>query len=81
MKLNYLGNDSWNRPVYEDENGRLWKDTGLDSAKHGKVSKFALCSSVNNEFDGEPDTPMGYIKRYNDIEIELVFDKKSSKCN
>lgn len=32
-KLNYIGDDSWGRQVYKDENGKLWKDT--DNKKNG----------------------------------------------
>ena len=24
--LKYKGRDSWDRPVYQDESGKLWKD-------------------------------------------------------
>lgn len=53
-KLEYIGNDSWSRPVYKDENGKLWKDTSMGRIK----GKHNLCSAVNNEFDGEPDCPI-----------------------
>ena len=52
-KLNYLGDDSWNRPVYKDENGKLWKDTDNRKKWLGQ-----LYSVNNNAFDGEPDCPM-----------------------
>ena len=26
LHLKYLGRDSWDRPVYEDDNGVVWKD-------------------------------------------------------
>ena len=83
MKLIYLGEDDWSRPVYKDENEKLWKDVEMNSTKLNKgekVDKFALCTVTNNELDGEPDTPMVYIKRYNDVEIELVFDKAEKPC-
>lgn len=51
--LTYKGMDSWSRPVYEDENGTLWKD--VDPRAHVPAS---LHSSVNNAFDGEPDKPI-----------------------
>ena len=51
-KLKLIGVDDWDRPVYQDESGQLWKDTNLGS---GEVS---LSSSCNNEFDGEPDMPI-----------------------
>jgi hypothetical protein len=52
LKLKFVGVDSWDRPVYQDESGRLWKDVNLG---RGEPS---LCSSNNNEFDGEPDMPL-----------------------
>lgn len=52
LKMTYIGMDSHDRPVYEDENGQLWKDT--DPRSHVPPS---ICSSVNNDFDGEPDCP------------------------
>jgi hypothetical protein len=67
MKLKYLGMDNWDRPVYEDENERLWKDV-----EPRKDRKPDLCTSVNNEFCGEPDTNMKYMKKYDDIEIEFI---------
>lgn len=51
-KMRYLGSDSWSRPVYKDEQGKLWKDT--DPRKHVPPS---ICSALNNEFEGEPDCP------------------------
>lgn len=65
LVLNFVGLDSWNRPVYEDENGKLFKDTNLGNGK------MALCT-VYGGFDGEPDTPIEYIKKYQDIKIELI---------
>ena len=52
LKLKPIGTDSWSRPVYEDQNGRLWKDITLGSNRPN------LCSAVNNAFDGEPDLPI-----------------------
>ena len=52
LKLKPIGTDSWSRPVYEDQNGRLWKDITLGRNKPN------LCSAVNNAFDGEPDLPI-----------------------
>ena len=51
-KLTYIGMDSHSRPVYEDENGCLWKDT--DPRAHASPS---LYSALYNAFDGEPDLP------------------------
>lgn len=47
-----LGIDGWDRPVYQDPNGLLWKDTTLGS----DTPSFA--SACNNEFEGEPDMPI-----------------------
>lgn len=50
--MHYIGIDSHDRPVYEDENGKLWKDT--DPRPYMSPS---LCSALDNQFDGEPDCP------------------------
>jgi hypothetical protein len=50
--LKFIGVDGWDRPVYQDESGNLWKDINLGD---GEIS---LHSSVGNEFDGEPDMPI-----------------------
>lgn len=52
VTMNYIGIDSHGRPVYKDENGKLWKDT--DPRSHVPP---ALCSAFNNAFEGKPDTP------------------------
>ena len=52
LKLKPIGTDSWSRPVYEDQNGHLWKDITLGRNKPN------LCSALNNAFDGEPDLPI-----------------------
>lgn len=65
--LSYVGRDSWDRPVYVDDNGRYWKDIEPRSDREPK-----LCTSIGNTFDGEPYTPMEYIKKYNGVMV--VFD-------
>ena len=67
MKLEYIGMDSWDRPVYKDENGKLWKD--VDPRKHRDAN---MCTSVDNAFDGEPDVPMYYVEKYRDVKIEFI---------
>ena len=64
LTLNFLGIDSWSRPVYKDENGKLFKDINCDNGIIG----LCTCGS----FDGEPDTPIEYIKRYEGLEIEII---------
>ncbi|MCM1412577.1 MAG: hypothetical protein NC305_18840 [Lachnospiraceae bacterium] len=67
ITLKLLGRDSWDRPVYEDESGKLWKDVTPRADYPAD-----LCSSVNNSFDGEPDTPMSAMKCYQDAEIVFI---------
>lgn len=67
VKLKYIGSDSWSRPVYEDEDGRLWKD--VDPRKHREPD---LCTSMYNALEGEPDTNMCYIDKYKDAEIVFL---------
>lgn len=54
VRLTFIGIDSWDRPVYRDEKGRLWKDTSLG---RGNTS---LCSAYDNDFEGEPDMPIEF---------------------
>ncbi|MFA6805725.1 MAG: hypothetical protein WCR17_07130 [Candidatus Methanomethylophilaceae archaeon] len=70
IKLTFKGMDSWDRPVYEDENGRLWKD--VDPRKNRKAD---LCTVQNNEFDGEPSTNMCYIKQYENVKIKFIPER------
>lgn len=65
LVLKFIGVDSWSRPVYEDGNGKLFKDTNCDNGE------IALCT-VSGGFDGEPDTPIVYIEKYQDMEFEII---------
>lgn len=49
-KMTFIGVDGWERPVYMDTNGNLWKD--VDPREE---SAPLLCAACNNEFYGEPD--------------------------
>lgn len=51
-KLQFIGIDNWDRPVYQDETGRMWKDVNLG---YGNPS---LHSATGNDFYGEPDKPI-----------------------
>lgn len=51
--LKYIGEDFWSCPVYRDQFGHLWKDTELGNSKIP-----SLYSVTNNEFDGEPLSPI-----------------------
>lgn len=63
IQLNYIGEDSWNRPVYEDDKGNIFKDINLGDGE------LALCTV--SSFDGEPDTPIEYIERYKKAEFKI----------
>lgn len=65
LVLNYIGKDSFDRPVYENED-KLFVD--VDPRKDRKPN---ICTKSNNCFDGEPDTPIRYIKKYECMEIEF----------
>lgn len=67
VNIKFIGIDNWDRPVYKTEKGTILKDTNLG---HGTL---ALCTSVNNDFYGEPDAPI-----YEDIKFKIVekFDEK-----
>ena len=63
--LTYVGIDSWSRPVYKNEDGKLFKD--VDARKHKNPEICTVCGG----FEGEPDTPITYISKYKDLEIEF----------
>ena len=65
--LKYLGRDSSSRPVYEQEDGTIWKDRDARES-----SPPMLCTSVNNAFDGEPCDPMRIMTRFKDVEIRFI---------
>lgn len=67
LLLRHKGRDSWDRPVYEDENGKLWKDVESRASDGPK-----LCSALYNAFDGEPDTPLEVMERYKDKAIVFI---------
>ena len=70
LHLKYLGRDSWDRPVYMDDEGVVRKDVD-PRAEH----KASLCTSVNNEFDGEPDMYMKYIEKYQNVTVVFVPER------
>jgi len=51
-KLRLIGIDSWDRPVYRDESGSLWKDVNLGNGE------LYLHNASDNDFEGEPDMPL-----------------------
>lgn len=69
LHLKFVGMDSWDRPVYKDDRGTLWKD--VDPRVGMKPN---LCISVNNEFNGEPDIGMKYLEEYRGVTV--AFEPK-----
>lgn len=61
LYLTYIGRDQWNYPVYEDQNGKLWKDIDCREGYEGR-----LCYVEDNKFENEVD---GYMSP----DIECVF--------
>lgn len=53
--------------MYRDGEGMLWKDIDPRADR-----KAALCTSVDNEFDGEPGTGMDYFKKYRKTSVVFV---------
>ena len=68
LRVKFIGIDNWDRPVYKDEKGNIFKDTNLG---HGTLP---LCTSVNNDFYGEPEAPIN-----ENIKVSIVskFPNKS----
>jgi hypothetical protein len=60
IEMTFMGTDFWNRPVFRDPSGKLWKDVTLGS------DIPSLHSASGNDFDGEPDMPC----RYTEIEFK-----------
>ncbi len=63
MTLNFKGYDSWDRPVYEC-NERLFVDVDPRSFRSPEI-----CTKCNNEFDGEPDTPIEVMEKYKNVKV------------
>ncbi len=53
LTLTLLGRDSWSRPVYEGDDGRLYVD--VDPRADCPPN---ICTKYKNAFDGEPDIPV-----------------------
>lgn len=51
--LNYMGDDDFAMPVYQDQFGHYWKDVNL-----GEPEQPYLYSVLGNTFDGDPNTPI-----------------------
>lgn len=64
LKLTYIGTDDWSRPVFESEEGRIFKDLNCGDGQ------LDLCTA--GSFDGEPDTPIHYIEKYKNVEFIIL---------
>ncbi|QJI52320.1 hypothetical protein [Psychrobacillus phage Perkons] len=64
LTLTFIGTDDWSRPVFEDENGKFFKDLNCGEGN------LDLCTAYG--FDGEPNTPISYIEKYQNAEIEVL---------
>lgn len=54
LVLTHIGIDGWERMVYRDQHGKMWKDIDVFPS----AFMPSLHSSTNNELDGEPDWPL-----------------------
>lgn len=53
LSLDYIGNDDFSQPIYKDQFGKLWIDLGM-----GERETLCLYSVTNNDWDGEPLSPI-----------------------
>ena len=53
LVLKYIGEDFCSQSVYQDQFDHLWKDVGSEDSEQP-----CLYSAINNEFEGEPYTPI-----------------------
>ena len=69
LVLEYVGRDSFDRPVYKNKN-KLFVDVEPREEKNPEI-----CTKLNNYYDGEPDTPICYIEKYRNMEIEFIPER------
>jgi hypothetical protein len=62
LKLTFITEDGWSRPVYRGDDRRIYVDT--DPRKNVIPN---ICTKLNNDIDGEPDCPIN-----EDIEIIYI---------
>ena len=67
ITLIYIGNDTYNRPIYKNENGKLFVDVDPRKDHEPKIS-----TKYQNAFDGEPDIPIDCMTAYSNAEIEFI---------
>lgn len=69
LVLNYVGNDNHDRPVYENH-GLLFVDVNPLSDEKPKI-----CTKAYNCLNGEPDTPIQYMSKYENALVDF-FPKR-----
>ena len=62
--LNFIGKDSWGRPVYKDETGQMFKDLNLGE------TPIHLCTTYG-DIEAEPDTSISNIEHYKNVHFEI----------
>ena len=72
VDLKFVGVDGWDRPVYSDNEGNLWKDVNPFQDRQAY-----LCAATNNEFDGEPDYEFEYVPKF--IPARAVWKRKHGR--
>lgn len=78
LRIEFIGIDNWERPVYKDDLGKLYKDISLGK---GNLND-SLCTVYQNNFDGEPDTPIeNYIINIKTEENDQAKSKKLNKVS
>lgn len=66
--LTYIGQDSWGRYTYKDENQNIWKLLDCGSPRRLCETRGDIPYSVSgNSYDGEPEFPM---HDFNDITVK-----------
>ena len=65
LVLNYVDNDSFCRPVYEND-GKLFVD--VDPLSDCKPN---ICTKMYNHFNGEPDTSIQDMKEYEAMQVKF----------
>lgn len=73
LRLEFLGFDTWSRrPVYVDQNERLWKDVDPRKDREPK-----LCTANNNAFDEEPLDPIYCLVELRDATVTFIGGRKT----
>lgn len=68
LNVKLLGVDDWDRPVYKDKKGYLYKDVNL-----GKGT-LNLCTLCSNDFYSEPNIPIR-----EDIKVNIIKSFKKER--